>query len=98
MGTKVVSFDLDKVAADASAAFMEQGWPLVEKRAAAALPAFVQQAITEATPAIHRERDLAINKASTTIVVAGAAAAAVLAVAWWFSSSKPSKRAALARD
>jgi hypothetical protein len=93
VGRKVVSFDLDKVAADASAAFMDKGWPLLEARAQQALPAFVQQAITEATPAMHRERDLAINKAASTLIVAGVAAAGVLGIAWWLSSGSKTKAA-----
>lgn len=96
MGKKVVSFDLDKVAADASQAFIDQGYPLLEARIQSSIPAFVQQAITEATPWVHRERDDAINKAASTVVIAGAAAAAVLGIAWLLTS-RSSRRVAAAR-
>lgn len=88
VGRKVVSFDLDKVAEDASEALIKSSWPKIEQRARTAMPAFVNQAIDLARPAIREERDLAIKKATKTVVVAGAAAAAVLLLAWWLSSPR----------
>lgn len=80
LGTRTVSFDLEKVSDDVTTQLIADAWPKVEDKARAALPAFVNQAVTHARPDIERERDMLVGKLA---LLTGMLAVSVIGAAYY---------------
>jgi hypothetical protein len=91
IGQQTVSFDLDKVSADVAAAVSEKAWPIAEQKARQALPSFVDQAVTEARPYLHEERDAILRKVTTTGLVLIVSFGLTLAAASWYHKQPSGK-------
>lgn len=80
LGTRTVSFDLEKVSDDVTTQLVSDVWPKLEKRARASLPAFVNQAVTHARPEVEKERDKLVGKLA---LLTGLLAATVVGAAYY---------------
>lgn len=84
-GRQTVSFDLDKVSTDVTAAMMDKGWPLLESRASALIAREREQAFQQAD-----ERIASIKRGA---LMFGAATVLTLLIARWWTAPKTGRRA-----
>lgn len=91
IGQQTFSFDLEKVSADVAQAVGDKAWPIAEAKARAALPSFVEQAVAEARPYLHEERDAILGKVATTGLVLIASLGLTLAAASWYHKQPAGK-------
>lgn len=91
VGAQTISFDIDKVGADLAQTVTTHAWPLLETKARAALPSFVDQGVAHAAPQLQEQGEQLARKLTTRGLWLVVALGVTLGAVSWYQKRPPGK-------